>query len=120
MPLSFDAIAAAEAERPDFIDVPVPKWGGDVRISRIDAVRGVGLGMRFNELPKADDGNATNEAMVEFYVLVVSACAVDADGALMFADDARRAVLRKDMTVINILGPAACKLNGFGTDLEKN
>lgn len=119
MPLSFEQIQAAESARPDYIDVPVTKWGDSVRLMRLNAAQGVGIARRLSELPKQDDGQPTDESLVEFYVAVVSACAVDADGLMLFTAD-RQAVLKRDMAAINILGPAACKLNGFGEDIEKN
>lgn len=124
MALSLAGIQAAASERQDTVEVFVPAWKGNVKLKRLDSVAGMRLGRWFNGLEKREDEQPTDEALVDMYVRVISECAVDDDGQKLFASDEALQLLYGDLNALNVLGPAAMKLNGYdkqtSEELEKN
>lgn len=122
MSLNFDDIAAIVGESPDYIDVPVPKWGGSVRLKQLNAAEALAVGQTLRS--PLNEGEADRELtpaeMVEFSVNLVSACAVNNDGSLMFDTDDKRDFLRKNAGIITRLGEAAIALHDLGGASEKN
>lgn len=85
-------------------DVPVPEWGGDVRIRELTAGDAAEFG---NKVTKGED----KEAMIVWII----GSAVDEEGNPLFEDtpDTRAALAKKGASAIMRLGNAVLKLNGL-------
>lgn len=103
--LSKDAILGASDIQTE--DVPVPEWGGTVRVAAMD-----GLARdRFIELQ--GEGKA---ALSEFHARVLVACVVGEDGKLLFSADDAELLRSKSSAALDRVVEVAIRLNKLGAD----
>jgi hypothetical protein len=123
MGLSREAIAAAQDWTIE--EVPVPAWGGTVHVRSMMCRDMEHMQTLFLRL--GDDASVAArqdpEALLQLRVTLLSYCLCDAQGALLFNDDAGREILaQKHHAVIEALFPVAMRLNNLSqeaVDAEK-
>jgi hypothetical protein len=102
-----DMLDAADIQ---YVTVPVPEWGGEVRLGSISA------GDMLDEI-EATQAKGDRESTIRLVVRSV----VDADGARIPPESVEAFVAKfkkKDIRVMNRLAEAALKLNGVPTRLD--
>lgn len=104
-----DKAAILAAQDVHYEIIPVPEWGGDVRIRSITGRDRADLERWFQK--SVEDKSGMNQA--ELLAFMVSLCCVNQDGSRMF--DNSEEVLGKSITAIELIGAAAMKLNAVGT-----
>ena len=103
--LSREAILASALP---FEDVEIPEWGGVVRIQAMDAQTGTAYLEKTKDV-KEDD----------ISTLLVTFCAVDDNGKLLFTPDDLPMLNEKQMDPVNKLAQAAIRVNNMGKDTPK-
>ncbi len=98
-------------------DVPVPQWGGTVRVRMMTgAERDEFRGAIANEEGKAAPGQVSA-------ALLVATC-VDESGARLFAIEDMEALMEKSAAALDVLAEVAMRINGLGakavSDAAKN
>jgi hypothetical protein len=101
-----DVLAAEDIQ---VVDVPVPEWGGVVRLRALSGHEAI----RFANLVR-DDASPASSA-----VRIVALCAVDAEGKSLFTDEQVEALKAKSLKAINRLQTVALKLNGLDEEEGK-
>lgn len=91
-----------DAEDLAFEDVPVPEWGGTVRISEMNAADAVALS---NDT--RDSSTVGEDAII---MILIYACK-DADGNRLFTKDDLLKLRKKNFDVLNRLNRVAMRLN---------
>jgi hypothetical protein len=104
MMLTRDAILGAQDLKT--VDVPVPEWGGDVRLRML-------TGAERNALHAAAAAGGKFDATL-FASLLVAKTIVGDDGGRLFGDDDAPALAAKSASAFNRVFEAAAKLNGLG------
>jgi hypothetical protein len=112
--LTKEAILAAEDRKS--VDVPVPEWGGTVRVATIPALeqdRWVAVGNK--------NGEMANDT---FRIQYVALCCVDENGSRLFSTEDVAALGEKSSKAIQRVFEAASTLNGLSeaaiSETEKN
>ncbi len=124
--LNREQIQAAAKVEDRYQTIPVPEWGGDVRLRKLSAAAGIQMGREHAALAKDDDGNPLSpDDAAAFYASLLALSIVDDEDRLQFDDDTGRAFLRSlTFGAQNVLGLAALRLNGMlaaqAEDREKN
>lgn len=113
--LSKTAILAADDLRHE--DVPVPAWGGSVRVRVMTGQ----ARDEYREFIASHEG----KAQVGFYAAtLVSVACIDENGARLFSLDDVEQLRQKCAAAVDIVANAAMRLNGLGgsavEDAEKN
>ncbi|VVE28185.1 hypothetical protein PPN31114_03512 [Pandoraea pneumonica] len=90
--------------------VPVPEWGGDVRVRMMSGEQRDQL----TAMMVAASDASQNVTAVRFGQMVVSLCLVDDDGALLFGADRLDELRKKQPHVIERLALHAIRINGLG------
>ncbi len=113
--LSFEQMQAAAGAAPSYVDVPVEAWGGSVRLQQLSAADGIAFGQRQRDQAEAGDDDVDRpEELAEQYIYLLSLSIVDGDGRQALHNEAGRAFLAtQPFAVLNALGMAAMRLNGF-------
>ncbi|VVE90400.1 hypothetical protein [Pandoraea bronchicola] len=101
--LSKDQILAANDRKT--IDVPVPQWGGVVRLA-------VMSGAERDAFHSSREGGTGT--LGEFEASILAATIVDADGNQVFTTEDIDALRTKNKDVLDMLTSEAAKLNGIG------
>lgn len=98
-------------------DVPVPAWGGSVRVR-------IMTGTERDEFRAAAAAGEGGVPMGKFTALLLVATAVDETGARMFALEDVEALGEKSAEALDTVAAVAMRLNGLGgaavSDAEKN
>jgi hypothetical protein len=97
-----------DAEDIQYVEVPVPEWGGEVRLGSVTA------GDMLDEI-EASSRNGDREGTIRLVVRSL----VNADGSRVPQDqveDLVKKFKKKDVRVMNRLAEAALSLNGVRTD----
>lgn len=98
-------------------DVPVPAWGGAVRVR-------VMTGAERDEFRAAAAAGEGGVPMGKFSALLLAATAVDENGARLFMLEDVEALGEKSAEALDVLAAVAMRLNGLGgsavSDAEKN
>jgi hypothetical protein len=100
-PLTRDAILALALK---FEDVPVPEWGGAVRVQELDAARAQAI---HNEADAAIKRAGTGNGVW------LVACCVDAEGRPLFKPEDAPALIAKSARAVTRLILAINRVNGF-------
>ena len=109
MILTRDAILATEDIK--IQEVEVPEWGGTVRLRTMTgAARDI---WENSAQGRVKDGKADISGMK---VLVISKCAIDETGNLLFSHKDLEKLNQKSAKAINRLWDVAAKMNGIGDD----
>lgn len=104
-PALLTAAQILAADDLSFVDVPVPEWGGTIRLREMSA----GEAIKFTDSLQ-DNAKSRNQAIVR----IIRDTAVGVDGARLFPGDGDMEKLRaKSFKVFQVLSDAALKLNGF-------
>lgn len=90
-------------------DVEIPEWGGVIRIQAMSAARGAEY-MRASQKINPD----------HILALLVTFCAVDGQGNLLFTPEDAASLIEKEMDPINKLGQAAVRINGMRKAAAEN
>lgn len=101
------AILAAEDLKHE--DVPVPEWGGEVRVCTMTGTQREAFGASL----MGADGKSD---MGTFRVKMVVCCVVGEDGEQLFTADDVQALNRKSGAALERVFAAASKLNGMAAD----
>lgn len=107
--LTKDAILGASDIQTE--DVPVPEWGGTVRIC---VMSGLARDVFISGEGKADAGFS------DFQARLLVATAVDAAGERIFEPDDVERLQAKSRTVLDRLTAVAMKLNGLGPQAQED
>lgn len=100
----------------EFVTVPCPEWGGDVRLK---SIRGAQRDA-YEESIISSNGNDRKVNMRNARAKLIVLCAVDDDGRALFSADDVSALGRKNAKPLDRLFDAARKLIGMGdNDVEK-
>lgn len=111
--MQIEQIRQAVASRRKEITVPVPAWGGEVKLRQMSAAQYFDV---CASLPKAESGAVELRGganVADFYIRVIGASAVNEDCSPLFATDDDLALLYASPQAIAVLGPAAMELNGL-------
>jgi hypothetical protein len=116
--LSRQAILAAEDLKTE--DVPVPEWGGTVRVRTISAKERDA----FEDSLSVGEGKARKTNIVNLRAKLVGLCCIDEGGARVFTDADLEALGAKSASVVDRIFSVAQRLNGLTKEdveaLEKN
>lgn len=94
-------------------DVPVPEWGGEVRVRTMTGTQREDFGASL----MGDDGKSN---MGTFRVKMVVCCVVGEDGEQLFTAEDVHLLSQKSGAALERVFAAASKLNGMGADgMEK-
>jgi hypothetical protein len=108
--LSADQILAAEDRT--YEDVPVPEWGGEVRLRSLSGAERdeyeQGLVRQVGNKQVTDARNARAK--------LVALCAVNEDGSLLFTKAQVIKLGSKNAAALQRLFDVACRMNGFTED----
>jgi hypothetical protein len=114
--LSRDAILAVSDIA--YKNVPVPEWGGEVRLRAISAAS------RDDLEQAAYDANKNNKQFRNLRARMLSLCIVDENGKQIFSDTDIEALGEKSAAAVDRLYAASLKLNAMSVEdikeLEKN
>jgi hypothetical protein len=114
------AMLQQQAEEKDYIDVPVPKWGGEVRIWRLDAEAFVEFADRLQAYEFDGDGQFVKRSdMIDFGVDLLARSIGDEAGNRVMNSDAGRKKLRRDPFVLVNLLNHAMELSGLAGDVDE-
>jgi hypothetical protein len=91
------------------IDVPVPEWGGDVRLRTLTG----GERDKFESDSIDQRGKSNKMNLVNLRARLVALCAIDESGKRMFGDNEVTKLGAKSAAVLDRLFTAAQKLNGM-------
>jgi hypothetical protein len=108
--LSKEQIFAADDRK--WEDVPVPEWGGEVRILGLD---GTGRDAYESSIQKVVNGKVVRDDR-NFRARLVALCAVYEDGRLMFDQNEVAALARRSSAALSRLFDKACELSGITED----
>lgn len=116
MPLTKEEIQAAAALSPETREVKVDLWGGTVILKKLGAAPALALGRKSLATPRNADGSFTSEeATVEFYVVLLANSIVGEDRQPLFLDtDGQEFLRRQPLKVLQTLAAEAIELNGLG------
>lgn len=109
---TIQAIRDRVAKKRRTVIVPIIEWGVEITLRQMSAAKYFDV---CSSLPKSNTGDVelTGGANIaEFYVRVIVACAVNADGSPLFGDGDED-LLRSSPQALAALGQAAMKLNGL-------
>lgn len=108
-------IVAAASQLPETKEVEVKSWGGSVLIGKLGAVPALAIGKRLAGAKRdAADQLVADEDTIEFLIVLLKNCIIDANHAPMFQDGEGEAFLRKQpFTVLMELGEAAMEINNM-------
>lgn len=113
--LNKDAILGVEDLKHE--DVPVPAWGGAIRVRTM-------TGAERDEFRAAAAAGEGGVPMGKFSAILLAATAVDESGARMFTLDDVEALGEKSAEALDTVVAVAMRLNGLGgaavSDAEKN
>lgn len=117
---NFAEMKHAATRRQKFVDIPCDALGGDVRLKPLGMSTGLALGKQHGSMKKDAAGVPTDEhEMAKFYVTLLKNSICDEDLNLMMLNDEGEEFLKdQPFSVVNDLGLAALKLNGFVKDDE--
>jgi hypothetical protein len=104
--LSAAAILAAADLK--FEDVPVPEWGGSVRIAVMSGLA------RDEFMTRSDDGYSN------FQARLLMATAIDESGVRLFNADQLAALQGKNKDVLDRLTAVAMRINGMGQTAQES
>ena len=104
--LTKDQILAVNDRR--FEVVPVPEWGGDVRVGTMTALQRDRYYVAIQRYREADGESESPSAFL------VAACVVDDAGASLFGPDEVPALAAKSSVALDRVMKAASKLNALG------
>jgi len=100
--------------------VPVPSWGGNVRLNKPNALTLMPVISRQDKFDKDDTGKFLNdEEAIEFATSLLSVMIADEDGALQFNSDDGRDRLKREFGAIQTLLEDAIELCGIGEKQAK-
>jgi hypothetical protein len=108
MALTRDEIIAAIAARKAEVDtVPVPEWGGDVFIRRLDAndLEATGL---------LDGGSGANAAKMAVQLMII--CVAAEDGTPLFTEDDRDLLAGAEFPIVLRVFAEVAKINGLSNE----
>ena len=97
------------AEDFEYDNVPVPEWGGNVRLKSMTADTAI----------KFTEGLKTPSAQKNSNVKILLLSIVDDDGHLLFTETQLAELRVKSLKIINMLANRALVLNGMGEEAEK-
>lgn len=104
--LSAKAILSAFDRK--FEDVPVPEWGGDVRIAVMSGIT-------------RDEFTATkSDGFSDFQARLLLATAIDADGAPLFTGDQIAALQSRSSEILDRLTEIAMRVNAMGEKAQED
>jgi hypothetical protein len=109
--LSRDAILGAEDRKTE--DVPVPEWGGEVRVRSLSGAERDAYEAHIVQV-KADGSRTLNVKNVR--AKLVSLSVVDEDGGRLFSDDDAEALGEKSAAALDRVFDAARRLSGLSED----
>lgn len=116
--VDYELLLAEEEE--DFRDVPVPEWGGDVRIRRLNADDWVTFVELLSSADTDQDGMFKSKTeMIAFGVNLLARTITGADGQLVLNSDRGRKKLERDPFVLTTLLREAMDLNRLSKDVEQ-
>lgn len=97
-------------------DVPVPEWGGEVRIKMLTGAERD----RFEQSTVDMRGNKPTQNLANLRARLVALCVVDEHGARMFSKDDVGRLGSKSAAALDRVFDAASKLNGMSeADIEE-
>jgi hypothetical protein len=115
MLLNRDAILGAEDK--NYEDVPVPEWGGTVRIAGMSG--GDRNAYQASMVVLGPNGSVQRLNMADQLAKLLSRSIVDEDGNRVFSDKDLKALSAKNGAVLDRLGDVAMRLSGLRReDLE--
>lgn len=96
----------------EFLDVPVPEWGGEVRIK---ALTGTKRDKYENSLAKMKNGQMVPDVM-NARARLVAWSAINADGSALFGDSEIMRLGNKNAKALDRVFEAAAKLSGIAPE----
>ncbi|MET3431435.1 hypothetical protein ABIC71_000913 [Herbaspirillum seropedicae] len=103
--LNAEQILAAQLP---FTDVPVPEWGGSVRVR---SMSGADREAFYQALPKSVDGTTP---IGTFQATLVAFTAVDADGNLLFTAEQVELLRQRQASALERVAMVVMQMNGLG------
>ncbi len=104
----------------DHRDVPVPEWGGDVRLRRLDADDWLEFVDRLGQYDVDEDGNFKRRSeMLSFGVDLLARSIVDETGELAMDSEGGRKMLRQHPFVLMRLMKEAMDLSSLAADVDE-
>ncbi|MER7076635.1 hypothetical protein SAMN02982929_05303 [Saccharopolyspora kobensis] len=114
-PLSREAILAADDSNVE--DVPVPQWGGTVRVRSLTGRERDRL--EASMIGKNGKADATR-GLANFRARLVAASVIDENGAPMFTEADVDALAGKSAAALDVIASAAMRLSGLSdSDVEE-
>jgi hypothetical protein len=105
----------------DYRDIPVPEWGGDVRLRRLDADDWLHFVDRMSEYDVDEDGNFKLKSdMLAFGQDLLCRSIVDEAGELAMDSDGGRKMLKQHPFILMRLMREAMELSGLAGDVEES
>lgn len=99
MAINFEELLAGDDE--EFRDVPVPRWGGDVRLRRLELHDWIHFADKLKDYELDADGFFVQRAqLIDFGVELLAKTIVGEDGRLPLDNDAGRRRLQRDPFVL--------------------
>lgn len=113
------ALLKNDADKQDFVDVPVPEWGGEIRIWRLDAADWVHFVDRLNQYELDEAGNFVRRSqMLDFGVELLAKSIGDEQGNRVWDSEEGRRKLRFSPFVAVRLMKTAMDLSGLAGDVD--
>jgi hypothetical protein len=101
-----------EAEDREFVEVPCPEWGGDVRLRSITGTQRD----RYEQSLMSSNGADRKMNLTNARVKLIVLCAVDETGRPLFTSEDVQALGRKNAAPIDRLFDACRKLSGMSAE----
>ena len=113
MSISFEDV---KGRRPLYKNVPVPEWGGDVRLQRLHAADRVSVVMLADTMERDEKGRIKHNAdALRFGAELLALSIIDEGGKATFDHpDGRQFLVTEDPSLLRRLTDEAITLNGLG------
>jgi len=110
----------AQDPKHDYRDVPVPEWGGDVRLRRLDADDWLEFVDRLGQYDVDESGNFKRRSeMLSFGVDLLARSIVDEAGELAMDSEGGRKMLRQHPFILMRLVKEAMDLSSLAADVDE-